>query len=128
MSKIRPRLWASALLACVSIAPLAACNNDGAVAADNTAKNERDRGEAAKTPVDQKENEVDLEITQQIRQAVVADDSLSFDAKNAKIITADRIVTLRGPVKSEAERLAIVTKAKAVTGVSRVDDQLEVAP
>jgi hyperosmotically inducible periplasmic protein len=106
-----------------------ACKQEGdAVKADNTAVNERDRNETAKTPLDQKENERDLKVTQDIRQAVVADDALSFDAKNAKIITADGVVTLRGPVKTQAEKDAIETKAKSVAGVTRVDNQLEIAP
>ena len=120
---------ATALVLLFSLGGLAGCKQDGdAVKADNTAVNERDRNESAKTPVDQKENERDLKVTQEIRQAVVGDDALSFDAKNAKIITADGVVTLRGPVKTQAEKDAIETKAKSVAGVTRVDNQLEIAP
>ena len=95
-------------------------------APDNTKVNERDRSSAAQTPLDQRENESDLKITQQIRQAVMADDSLSFTAKNVKIITAGGKVTLRGPVKSDAERSAIEAAARKVAGATQVDNQIEV--
>jgi hyperosmotically inducible periplasmic protein len=96
------------------------------VAPDNTKVNERDRSSAAVTPTDQRENETDLKITQQIRKAVMADGTLSFTAKNVKIITAGGKVTLRGPVKTDAERNAIDAAARKVAGVSQVDNQIEV--
>jgi len=95
--------------------------------ADNTKKNERDRAEAALTPGDQGESEADRSITQSIRQAVVKDDALSFTAKNIKIITVDGVVTLRGPVKSDKEKTDIGALAQQVSGIKRVDNQLEVA-
>jgi osmotically-inducible protein OsmY len=98
-----------------------------ATAPDNTARNQRDRGDATKTAGDQAENEVDRTITQQVRQAITSDDTLSTDAKNVKIITNDGTVTLRGPVKSEQEKTKIEAKAKQVAGVKQVENQLEVA-
>ena len=94
---------------------------------DNTDVNERDRSRSAVTPMDQGESEADRTITQQIRQAVMKDGSLSFTAKNVKIITLNKKVTLRGPVKSAAERTAIETAAKKVAGVTSVENQLEIA-
>lgn len=93
---------------------------------DNTGVNIRDRDARAKTPFDQLENEMDRTITQKIRQAVVGDDSLSFNAKNIKIITQNGIVTLRGPVKSVEEKNAILSKVNQVAGVTRVEDQLDI--
>ena len=98
-----------------------------AVEADNSGRNVRDRNDQNKTTGDQSENEADRTITQNIRRAVTADDSLSTNAKNVKIITNDGTVTLRGPVKSEKEKAEIEAKAKQVAGVKRVDNQLEVA-
>jgi hyperosmotically inducible protein len=98
-----------------------------AVEADNTGRNVRDRNDATKTAEDQSENEADRTITQNIRKAINSDDSLSTNAKNVKIITNDGIVTLRGPVKSEKEKVDIEAKAKQVSGVKRVDNQLEIA-
>lgn len=98
-----------------------------AVAADNSGRNERDRSDATKTAGDQAENEADRTISQNIRQTVSADDSVSINGKNVKIITADGAVTLRGPVKSEKEKTNIGAKAQRVAGVKRVDNQLEIA-
>ena len=101
--------------------------NTPAVEPDNTGRNVRDRGGETKTPEDQSENEADRTITQNIRKALTADDSLSTNAQNVKIITNDGTVTLRGPVKSEKEKADIEAKAKQVAGVKKVDNQLEIA-
>ena len=95
--------------------------------ADNTKVNERDRNTAALTPGDQGENEVDRTITQKVRQGVMKNDGLSITAKNVKIITANSVVTLRGPVKNDKEKADIVAIAQGTDGVKRVDNQLEVA-
>ncbi|MEO5731694.1 MAG: BON domain-containing protein [Byssovorax sp.] len=95
--------------------------------ADNTKVNERDRDTAALTPGDQGENDVDRTITQKIRQGLMKHDTLSMTAKNVKIITANSVVTLRGPVKSDKEKADIVAIAQGTDGVKRVDNQLEVA-
>jgi len=95
--------------------------------ADNTGRNERDKGGDTPTPGMQKENETDLAITQQIRQQVVKADDISVNGKNVKIITQDGVVTLRGPVSSAEERTQIASAAKNVDGVKRVDNQLEIA-
>jgi hyperosmotically inducible protein len=95
-------------------------------APDNTGRNVRDRGGATMTPGDQSESEADRTMTQQIRRAVVSDDSLSTMAKNVKIITADGVVTLRGPVENPNEKEAIETKARQLAGINKVDNQLEV--
>lgn len=105
-------------------APAAAADDH---AADNTGKNERDRSGSTKTSGDQGGSESDRTITQQIRQAVVADDQLSMLAKNVKIITNEGAVTLRGPVKSSEEKAQIASVANGVAGVKQVDNQLEVA-
>jgi hypothetical protein len=98
-----------------------------AVAADNTKVNQRDSDGAAPTPMDQGNNSSDLEITQDIRKAVVGDGSLSFTAKNVKIITTKGKVTLRGPVNNAEEREKIAALARKVAGAANVDNQLEVA-
>jgi osmotically-inducible protein OsmY len=66
-------------------------------------------------------------ITQAIRKAVVADKALSTKAHNVKIITADGVVTLRGPVNSAEEKDKIAAKAKSVAGVKSVENKLEIA-
>jgi len=95
-------------------------------AADNTDKNERDRSGDTKTSGDQSESPEDIKITAAIRRAVVADDSLTMTATNVKIITADGVVTLRGPVNTAAEKAKIGELAKKNAGKAKVDNQLEV--
>jgi len=95
-------------------------------AADNTAKNERDRSGDTKTSGDQSESPEDIKITAAIRRAVVADDALTMTATNVKIITANGVVTLRGPVKTAAEKTKIGQLAKANAGNAKVENQLEV--
>lgn len=97
-----------------------------AAAPDNTKVNERDRGSQAVTPPKQGNDEMDLRMTQQIRKAVMSDKSLSFTAKNVKIITSGGHVVLRGTVKTDAERASIVSAARKVAGDGQVDDQIEV--
>jgi hypothetical protein len=96
--------------------------------ADNSRVNTRDRSSSALTPMDQGGSEADRKLTQQIRQDLMKDKSLSFTAKNVKIITVNGKVTLRGPVKSEAERSAIEAAARRATGSgASVDSQLEIS-
>lgn len=93
---------------------------------DNTARNMRDRSGTTVTSGDQSESEADRTISQRIRQAIMADDSLSTNAKNVKVITINGVVVLRGPVFSSAEKEAIAKKVAEIQGVSRVDNQIEV--
>lgn len=96
------------------------------VAADNTGKNERDRSGQSKTSGDQSNSPEDIKITAAIRRAVVGDHTLSMTAKNVKIITANGVVTLRGPVNSDAEKATIAKLAKASAGKAKIENQLEV--
>jgi hyperosmotically inducible periplasmic protein len=98
----------------------------GAGQVDNTRINVRDQNDATLTAGDQGATEADRDITQQIRKSLTGDDKLSTTAKNIKIITRDRKVTLRGPVASEAEKTTITTLAKNVAGEGNVTDELEV--
>lgn len=93
---------------------------------DNTAVNERDRDASTKTPIDQNENQRDINITAEIRKAVVAHADMSINGRNVKIITADGKVTLRGPVNSDAEKKVIDDIAKNVAGKENVTNQIEV--
>ena len=95
-------------------------------AADNTSKNQRDRSGETMTSGDQSNSPEDVQITATIRRAVVKDHSLSATAKNVKIITADGVVTLRGPVQNEAEKTKIAELAQSAAGNAKIDNQLEV--
>jgi osmotically-inducible protein OsmY len=98
---------------------------DPTPSADNTRINERDRHDTL-TPMDQGGSRSETAITAAIRRAMMGDKSLSFTAKNVKVITIGSKVTLRGPVGSEQERATIEVLAKRTAGVSDIDNQIEV--
>jgi hyperosmotically inducible protein len=97
-------------------------------AADNTKVNERDRSQNEPTADQQKENRSDRDITQQIRQSIMKDKSLSTYAHNVKVVTQDGQVTLKGPVRSEDEKKAIEAKAAEVAGDGKVTSDLNIKP
>ena len=95
-------------------------------APDNSGINVRDRNPSAMTAGQQSNAKSDVELTRQIRRAVMKDDSLSTTAHNIKIISANGAVILRGPVNSEREKAAIGKKALEIAGPDKVDNELEV--
>src|SRR6202162_1578706 len=97
-------------------------------APDNTKVNERDRRKDEPTSDQQKDNRSAQDITQQIRQSIMKDKSLSTYAHNVKIITQGGQVTLKGPVRSEDEKKAIETKASEVAGDGKVTSELKIKP
>jgi hyperosmotically inducible protein len=97
-------------------------------APDNTKVNERDRSQDEPTADQQKDNRSDRGITQQIRESIMKDKSLSTYAHNVKIITQNGQVTLKGPVRSDDEKRTIETKATEVAGENKVTSELSVKP
>jgi osmotically-inducible protein OsmY len=96
---------------------------------DNTKANKGDGDKTAVTADKQKMNKSDSALTQSIRKAVIADKSLSTYAHNVKIITQNGMVTLKGPVRSEDEKKAVMAKAvEAAGGAGNVTDEMSVAP
>jgi hyperosmotically inducible protein len=72
-------------------------------------------------------NKSDRALTAKIRRSIMADKSLSTYAHNIKIISQNGTVTLKGPVKSDDEKSAVVAKAVAVAGsADKVTDQVSV--
>jgi hyperosmotically inducible protein len=112
--------------ALLGLGTIAMAQNPPPVAPDNSAVNVRDRNPDAMTAGQQSNAKSDVELTSEIRRAVVKDDSLSMLAHNVKIISANGNVILRGPVKTEQEKTAIASKAQAIAGANKVDNQLEV--
>lgn len=92
--------------------------------ADNTKQNVRDRHDTL-TPTDQGNSKDETQITASIRKQIVGS-KMSFNAKNAKVITQGTKVTLRGPVKTDEEKAQLESLARATAGVTDVDNQLEV--
>lgn len=89
---------------------------------DNSAQNEGQQ----KTADQQLNNKSDLQITQQLRKAIIADHSLSMYGHNIKIITRHGAVTLKGPVHSAQEKQAIMADAEGVVGAGKVTDKITV--
>ena len=94
-------------------------------APDNTKVNQGDSSASAPTADRAKNNANDREIMKKIRKAVIDEKSLSSYAHNVKIISQNGKVTLKGPVRSDAEKQDIEQKAAAVAG-ENVTDQLTV--
>ncbi len=111
--------WAPVTAVVIGILMFAACGKR------EQAESGRD-GNILTTPFHQANRVSDLALTQSIREALFADDSLSMRAKNIQISTIDGRVTLRGPVETETERAMIIAKARGIAGDDRVIDQLEV--
>lgn len=94
--------------------------------ADNTRINVRDRDNQSVTPADQGSSDQDIQMTRDIRRAVVDAEGLSVTAQNVKIITQGGHVVLRGPVNSMAEKSRIEEIARLYAGPNQVESQLEV--
>jgi len=99
-------------------------------APDNTAVNRRDRDGGTTTADKQGNDKSDLELTAEIRRAIVKDKTLSTNAHNVKIVVKDGDVTLRGPVASAAEKASVEKKATEIVGhgKGKVTNELAVAP
>ena len=103
-------------------------NSASPAPADNTKVNQRDRNPNEPTAEQQKENTSDRQLTAQIRRAIVKDKSLSTPAHNVKIIAQSGNVTLKGAVKTDAEKQAIESKAAQIAGEGKVNSELQVTP
>jgi osmotically-inducible protein OsmY len=95
---------------------------------DNTKVNQRDRAKGAVTADQQKENPNDRDIARKIRKVLMEDKTLSGYAHNVKVIAQDGQVTLKGPVRSDAEKRNVEAKAAAIAGAGHVTNDMSVAP
>ena len=127
-SKIPSQLFAGLALASTLLIPLASFGQEqtsapAATSPDNSANNKAH----SKTADQQSEATSDRMITKKIRQALIADKSLSMYGHNVKIIAQNGSVTLKGPVHSEEEKQSIASKAAEVVGSpDKVTNQLSV--
>jgi osmotically-inducible protein OsmY len=122
-------LKTGALALALSLIPLSGVPAQAQSRPDNTKVNQRDRNPGAVTADQQKETPADRNLTAKIRKALTSDKTLSTYAHNVKIISQGGTVTLKGPVRSEAEVKTIVAKATELAGSSsKVVNELSVAP
>jgi hyperosmotically inducible periplasmic protein len=98
-----------------------------AAAADNTKRSSSEQNKSTETAEQQSNSKDDLALTQQIRQAVMKEGSLSMNAENVKIIAQHGKVRLKGPLDSQQEKDTITAKAGEIAGKDKVDNQLEVS-
>ena len=74
-------------------------------------------------------NAADRNLATRVHQAILADKSLSTEAHSLKVISQNGVVTLKGPVHSEDEKKAVMSKAIEVVGArTRVSNQMSVRP
>jgi hyperosmotically inducible protein len=98
-------------------------SSPSSTSADNSGKNKAQ----SSTADQQSEAKSDRMLTQKIRQALIADKTLSTYGHNVKIITQNGAVTLKGPVNSEEEKQNIASKAaEVVGGPDKVTNQLTI--
>ena len=97
-------------------------------APDNSKTNQPDRNKSSATADKQKMSPEDRELTRKIRAAIIGDESLSTYAHNIKILAQDGKVTLKGPLRSDEEKIAVLSKAMGIAGEGNVTDQMVVTP
>ena len=105
------------------LAALAVVAGLAAGQADNT----RENRESPAPPQQATSSKADLETLRNIRKAITSDKSLSTYAHNVKISVRNGDVTLRGPVRSDAEKARVEVLAQQ-NGATSVSNELEVAP
>lgn len=101
---------------------VAAIPSDQGSAPDNTGRNATEQV----TAENQGGSAIDRDLTRNIRRSLVKTGSLSSTAKNVKVITVDRKVTLRGPVDSKQEKMEVNSIAERIAGKGMVNNQLSV--
>jgi osmotically-inducible protein OsmY len=116
------------LLSCGTLMLAQDTAGQSAPSSDNTKINQRDRNPNEPTADQQKNDRSDRDITQQVRQAIIADKTFSTYAHNVKVITQNGQVTLKGPVRSDDEKRSVEAKAAAIAGDGKVSSELTVKP
>ena len=81
----------------------------------------------SKTAENQAQTEKDTDLTRTIRQRLVADESLSVNAHNVKVISEQGRIVLRGPVNSASEKAKVEKIAKSVAGKTAVTNETVVS-
>jgi hyperosmotically inducible protein len=122
------RLLSGATLASALLTPVASRGQDQSTAPTKTSPDNSANNKAQNNTADQQsEASSDRMLTKKIRQALIADKSLSTYGHNVKIITKDGFVTLKGPVHSEEEKQSIASKTESIVGSpDKVTNQLTV--
>jgi osmotically-inducible protein OsmY len=124
----RRLVLASLLLGCGTLVLAQDPQQPSTPSSDNIKMNQRDQSSNLPSADQQQNARSDRDITQQIRQAIVDDKTLSTYAHNVKVITHDGLVTLRGSVRSDDEKRTVEIKAAEVAGEVNIVSDLTVEP
>lgn len=95
--------------------------NREVVEKDNTALN---RNNQVTAEAQAKGSKADVEVTRQLRAKLMADEKLSMNAHNIKIITIGKTITLEGPVDSKEEKTKIEALARAMSTKKKIHNKL----
>lgn len=71
-----------------------------------------------------KGSDADVEVTRQLRAKIIADDRLSMNAQNIKIITIGKTITLEGPVDNREEKAKIESFARGMATNKKINNKL----
>jgi osmotically-inducible protein OsmY len=72
-------------------------------------------------------NETDRALAQRVEDALRQNSSLASAARNVQVQAKNGEVTLKGSVNNDQEKANIASTAQRVAGVSKVNNQIEVA-
>ena len=93
---------------------------------DIAALNVRERDQDGQMFHDRSSSSTDTGINRAIRKDIMAQDGMSVDDQNVKIITEYGKVTLLGSVKTDEEKRYIYESALNLVSPDNIDDQLDV--
>jgi osmotically-inducible protein OsmY len=79
---------------------------------------------AAAAPAEQAPASPDADLVARIRKSIADDKALANYAQTLKIIASDGLVSLKGPVRSEADKKALGEKADQIAGAKNVMNNL----
>lgn len=98
---------------------------NSAIDTDNSDFNRRDLI-VKQSLAEQGKSKKDIDITRRVRQSIMNDKALSVYAQNIQITTLNGEVTLSGRVKSIREQQDLLNKARAVSGVTAVNNHTDI--
>ena len=84
-------------------------------------------GAAVVSPPDPPASAADIEASEALRRAILADPAMSVDARNIFVSTLNGNMTLRGVVNDDTERAKIRQIAARLAAVKAVTDELQLS-
>jgi len=124
------------LLSCITFVGLLGCNDNrtaertpppSAPVTTSQAPQTTPSTEASKTMGLAEMNDTDRAFAQRIETDLRKDSALPAAAQNIQVYAQNGEVTLRGSVNNEQEKTTIGSAVQQMSGVSKVDNQIQVA-